>query len=298
MGPMTPRAKKRWMILGFGVLLLGVAASQLPSLGAGLILHPLHRRVVAAPPPMCQEVTFRGEGVDLQGWRGEVPGKSRGTLIYLHGVADNRVSGAGVLERFFKRGFDVVAYDSRAHGSSGGDACTYGFFEKQDLRRVLDHVRSGPVVLIGSSLGAAVALQLAASDKRISAVVAAESFSDLRTVATERAPFFFTTGTIERAFDIAERKGHFQIDDVSPVSAAREITAPVLIIHGAADTDTPPDHARRVFAALAGPKQLILVPGARHNESLKGDIWSEIERWIDKVLDPAPGNTGAAANPP
>ena len=100
--------------------------------------------------------------------------------------------------RFSARGFDVVAYDSRAHGDSGGNVCTYGFYEKRDLQRVLDVLESGPVIVIGSSLGAAVALQAAAEDRRITAVVAAESFSDLRTVAPERAPWFFPARTIRR----------------------------------------------------------------------------------------------------
>lgn len=86
------------------------------------------------------------------------------------------------------RGFDVVAYDSRAHGESDGDVCTYGFYEARDLHRVLDTVAPGPVVLFGTSLGAAVALQETAGDPRVTAVVAAETFSDLRTVASERAP--------------------------------------------------------------------------------------------------------------
>ena len=72
----------------------------------------------------------------------------------------------------------MIAYDSRAHGDSQGDACTYGFFEKEDLHRVIDTLGPGPVVLIGTSLGAAVALQEAADDRRVSAVVAAETFSD------------------------------------------------------------------------------------------------------------------------
>ena len=273
------------MIIGSGaLLLLGVAASQLPSIGAALILHPVHRHVAVAPPPGYHEVTFSGEGVSLRGWRGQASGDRRGTLIYLHGVADNRASGAGVIERFRKRGFDVAAYDSRAHGESGGESCTYGFFEKEDLRRVMDTFDPGPVVLVGSSLGAAVALQVAAVDRRISAVVAAESFSDLRTVVTERAPFVFTADTVSRAVKLAEQKGNFQMDAVSPVLAARTITAPVLLIHGASDSETPPEHSRRVFAALAGPKRLILVPGARHNESLQGNIWEDIERWIDTIV--------------
>jgi fermentation-respiration switch protein FrsA (DUF1100 family) len=79
-------------------------------------------------------------------------------------------------------------------------------------------------------------------------------------------------------------RGCFRAVDVSPVSAATRIDVPVLLVHGAADTETPPDHSRRVLAALAGPKRLILVPGARHNESLRGEIWTEIERWLDDVL--------------
>jgi uncharacterized protein len=282
---MTKRVRK-WLIITSSVivLLIGAAATQVARIGATLILHPPHRRVTMSPPPQCREVTFHGDGVSLQGWRGDASDSFRGTLIYLHGVADNRASGAGVIERFQKRGFDVVAYDSRAHGESGGDACTYGYFEKEDLRRVLDSVRPGPVVLVGSSLGAATALQLAAVDERVSAVVAAETFSDLRTVVTERAPAFFTPETIAQAIRRAEQHGHFKIDLVSPAASSKSIKAPTLIIHGADDFDTPPDHSRRVFAALTGPKQLILVPGAGHNKSLQGSIWADIERWIDEVL--------------
>jgi hypothetical protein len=54
--------------------------------------------------------------------------------------------------------------------------------------------------------------------------------------------------------------------------------------HGSADSDTPPEHSQRVLAALAGPKRLILVSGARHNESLRGEVWTEVERWIDQTV--------------
>jgi pimeloyl-ACP methyl ester carboxylesterase len=211
-------------------------------------------------------------------------GPRRGLLVYLHGIADNRSGAAGLVQRFGARGFEVVAYDSRRHGQSEGDACTYGFLEKADLRRVLDQLDPGPIVLVGTSLGAAVALQAAAEDERISAVVAAETFSDLRTVAAERAPFFFPSGAIARAFELAEREGRFEVDAVSPLRAAAKINAPVLLIHGEADVDTPPDHSRRAFAALRGQKRLMIVPGAGHNASLQGEIWGEIESWIDSVL--------------
>jgi pimeloyl-ACP methyl ester carboxylesterase len=283
---MIRRHRKLLSIIGILTLVgLAILVSQLPLIASRLILHPFKRPVISSPPPGCKAVAIQGEGITLQGWRGETTGTFRGTMIYLHGVADNRTSGAGVMERFQKRGFDVIAYDSRAHGESGGNACTYGYFEKLDLRKVLETVRSGPVVLIGSSLGAAVALQLAAEEPRVSAVISAESFSDLRAVATDRVPFFFTSGMIENSFKLAEQEGHFQIDTASPLLAAKSIEAPVLIIHGAADVDTRPDHAYRIFDALSCPKRLMLVPGAAHNQSLNsGDVWSDIEGWIDSVV--------------
>ena len=289
------------MLSGVGVLFLitlGIVWRQLPSIGANLLLHPQRRAEVGPAPPTCENATFAGEGLDLRGWRCHPPGEIRGTVVYLHGIADNRQSGAGIIKRFGTRGFDVVAYDGRAHGESDGDTCTYGFFEKQDLHRVLDTISGGPIVLFGQSLGAAVALQEAADDTRVTTVVAAETFSDLRTVATERAPSFFTSDVIGRAFRLAEGEARFQVDAVSPVKAAAHIRIPVLLIHGAADIDTPPDHSRLVLAALAGPKRLILVPGAGHNESLRGDVWDEVDRWIDDVLRSPDGLPSLEATAP
>ena len=140
-------------------------------------------------------------------------------------------------------------------------------------------------MLIGTSLGAAIALQEAADDLRVSGVVAAESFSDLRMIAEERAPWFLTRRTIDRAFTMAEREGRFSVAQVSPRAAARRIHVPVLLVHGALDGDTPPAHSERIFAELQGPKRLMLVPGAHHNQSLNGaSTWAAIEAWIDEVL--------------
>jgi pimeloyl-ACP methyl ester carboxylesterase len=265
-------------------VLLVIVWGQLPGIAAGGLLHPA-RRVTSQPLPVnCVDAEFPGAGVTLRGWTCAAPSPARGTIVYLHGIADNRGSGAGVVQRYLPRGFNVVAYDSRAHGNSEGDACTYGFFEKQDLRRVVDTLPPGPVVLIGTSLGAAVALQEAADDARVSAVVAAETFSDLRTVAMERAPSLLTRGTIDRAFALAEKQANFRVDDVHPHNAARRIAAPVFLIHGAQDVETPPAHSERVYSALNGPKRLLLVPGAGHNGSLRADVWEQIDRWIDQMI--------------
>ena len=142
-----------------------------------------------------------------------------------------------------------------------------------------------PIILVGTSLGAAVALQAAAGDDRVRAVVAAETFSDIKTIARERAPFVLPEFIIGRAFEAAGERGGFDLDAVSPEVAARSIHAPVLLIHGDADHETSPEHSRRVFVALAGPKRLMLLPGAGHNQSLgQPHVWTAIDDWIERAL--------------
>lgn len=244
------------------------------------LLHPVRRAPTRQPARPYELLELASDGITLRGWRFPAEGRPRGTLVYLHGVGDNRQGSLGIANRFVPLGLDVVSVDSRAHGESGGDLCTYGFLERRDLREVVRHARPGPVVLFGHSLGAAVALQLAPDEPRVSAVVAAETFSDLRTVATERAALLLLPHLIGRAFSIVETRGRFRIDDVSPVLAARKITVPVLLVHGSADRETSPAHSERVYDALRGPKRLILVPGAGHARSLTREVWREVEDWV------------------
>ena len=267
------------------VVVLASAVACMPaSWGAGALLHPSRRPLTTPRPADAEEVVVRSGDLRLFGWRLSAAGPRRGTLVYLHGSADNRASGLSIAERFRRRGFDAVLFDSRAHGESEGDACTYGYHEKRDLARIVDTLGKGPVVAFGVSLGGAVALQAAAEDRRISAVVAVAPFSDIRTVARERAPSVASQANIDAAFRLAEQQAHFVADDVSPARAAGQIRVPVLLVHGEDDHETPPAHSQRIFEGLTSDKRLVLVPGAGHLDALTPGVWQIIEDWIDRVL--------------
>jgi alpha-beta hydrolase superfamily lysophospholipase len=203
------------------VFLSAEASTRVPEIAANGLLHPARRALSQPIPRNCEPTTFAGAGVVLKGWRCRPREHARGTIVYLHGVADNRGSAANTIKRYTDKGFDVIAYDSRGHGESEGSICTFGYFEKEDLRTIVARIQNQPVVLIGTSLGAAVAIQAAASDPRIAAVVAAETFLDLRTVARERAPWILSDDIIARAFQLAEKLGRFEVDAVSPEQAAK-----------------------------------------------------------------------------
>jgi dipeptidyl aminopeptidase/acylaminoacyl peptidase len=117
----------------------------------------------------------------------------------------------------------------------------------------------------------------------VAGVIAVASFSDVETVARERAPFFASAGQVTEALALAEREAKFPVAEASPRKAAPRIRVPVLLIHGAEDDETPPDHSRRIHDALGGPKELLLVEGAGHGDALRPQAWQRIEAFLERV---------------
>jgi pimeloyl-ACP methyl ester carboxylesterase len=253
-----------------------------PGWGAAALLHPGRLPLTKFPALTHEDVSFTADdGVVLKGWLFRASAPRRGLLVCLHGIGNNRSACIGTAERFVPLGWDVLAYDARAHGESGGAFCSYGVLERRDLSRALDAVKADRALLFGSSLGASVALQAAAVDSRVRGVIAQSPFKDLRSIAEERAPFIASRSQIAQAFALAEQEAHFRIDDASPLLAARSIQVPVLLIHGDADRETRPEHSLALYSALQGQKSLVLVPGASHNDVLAGpEIWKAIETWM------------------
>jgi pimeloyl-ACP methyl ester carboxylesterase len=288
-----PRSRGRWLATA-GLVALGLAAGVAVLVhagyapvewGAAAILHPVRRPLTRHPSRPCESVEFSSEGARLEGWLFRAEGERRGLVVYLHGIADNRQSGLGVVERLVPEGYDVFTFDARAHGRSTGEACTYGYYERRDVGRALEVLGAPRAILLGHSLGAAVALQAAAVDRRVSGVVAASSFSDLPTIVRERSRWFWLGRPyVEAALARAGEEGRFPPAEASPVALAPRIVAPVLLLHGADDLKTPPDHSRRIAAALRCPHRLVVLPGVGHDEILgREEAWREIDAFLDEV---------------
>jgi pimeloyl-ACP methyl ester carboxylesterase len=253
--------------------------------GAAALLHPLRRPATRQPDRVYEDVAFASGGERLEGWLLPATGKRRGFVVYLHGIAHNREGGLPVAERLGPRGYDVLTFDGRAHGRSTGEACTYGFRERHDVSRALDALEVREAILLGHSLGASVALQTAAIDPRVTGVIAASPFSDLETIVRERSQWLLLPDSyVEAALRRAGELGRFTPTEASPLALAPEVRVPVLVLHGEDDFKTPPDHSRRVFAALGGPRRLAILPGVAHDEILgREEAWREIGAFLDRL---------------
>jgi hypothetical protein len=82
-----------------------VAVDVIPFIAAGALLHPARKPVRGQPPVACVEATFAGVGVTLNGWHCAAVGPRRATLMFLHGIGDNRESVSGAVGRFVQRGY-------------------------------------------------------------------------------------------------------------------------------------------------------------------------------------------------
>jgi len=220
------------------------------------------------------------DGVTLKGWKVRAREPNDDWIVVLHGVSDNRTGNVGHAEFLLRNGYSVVMMDSRAHGKSGGAMATYGWLERHDTVAIIDALISTEKVRhvgeLGVSMGAAVALQSAAIDPRIEAVVAEDPFAKLREVTYDYggldiSPFLgktlFRPASIA-ALHQAALAGGFTPDDVSPEKAVASRAFAVLIICGTRDHRIPCRHAERVYNAAIGPKELWVADGAGHAAAL------------------------------
>lgn len=223
-----------------------------------------------------EEMTLKSaEGIDLHCWLIPAPGESRGTVIYLHGVSECKIVGLPMARLLHNDGFNVFLYDSRRHGNSGGRYCTYGFYEKHDAGTIINTLASRPgfrlgrIGLFGSSMGAAIALQVAAADRRIQAVVAESGFSTLRTIFDDyqrrmiKLPWHYLRNLVIKR---SEYLANFKANAVSPLEGVRNIHIPLLIIHGTADDLIHHRYSEMVYRNANEPKELWLIEGAKHND--------------------------------
>jgi uncharacterized protein len=179
---------------------------------------------------------------------------------------------------FRQRGYNLLLYDLRYHGKSGGKNMTFGFYEQHDLRLMVDWAfrQMGPggmVGTMGESLGAAITLLEAANDPRLNFVISDCAFSDLNELLTYRKQEMFPWLPNWPFMPLTDLFSFFitgmRFKDVCPLQAAARINIPALFIHGLEDRYIPTPMGEALYAAKNnGYRQLYLAPGARHAESL------------------------------
>jgi fermentation-respiration switch protein FrsA (DUF1100 family) len=227
-----------------------------------------------------EEIFIRSPfGYLLRGLFFKAPQDEGKAVILVHGVSTSHVSSLKYMWIFRKRGFHVLAYDHRRHGGSGGSSTSFGFYEKHDLNACVDWLieRFGHncrIGIFGESMGASIAIQHAAIDSRTAFYIADCPYSDLKAELIYRLkkdwklpPFPLLH--ITRLF--AWLRDGLRFSLVSPIRDVAKVETPILFIHGKEDKNIPMEMTLALYQAKPGFKQLYLVSGADHAQSLRMD---------------------------
>jgi hypothetical protein len=235
----------------------------------GLFFQPMKEHVFdpAAAGFAYRDVDFRAaDGTSLHGWYFPAAGEQLGSVLVLHGNAENISTHFASTAWLARSGFAVFLFDYRGYGRSSGSPDLDGLH--LDVAAALETLLALPetdpnrVVVLGQSLGGSLALTAMAESphkSRLRAVIVEAAFSDYRGIAREKLDTFWLTRPLQGPISLA-------IDGrYSPTEAAAALApVPLLIIQGEADPIVPPHHAEALHVAAGEPKTLWLLPGTGH----------------------------------
>ncbi|HXG67371.1 MAG TPA: alpha/beta fold hydrolase [Blastocatellia bacterium] len=281
-----------------GLVALGAAGSLALAIGAasyplsGLLIRPRLKRLTQLKSPRLRSLIRNAgfefedvsitsfDGTRLYGWWMQAAVDAP-TVVVLHGVKNNRTTVLRAALTLRRAGFNVLVFDGRAHGDSEGRYVTYGFYERRDVEAALEwlvnekKISKDRIGLAGESMGAAIALQVAAHVPWVRAVWADSPFASLRRVVGEfvsrvtRLPETVVHPVLWPAYRVANYRGKFDIEMVNPLTLAARITCPVYLVHGTADELIPHAHSQNIYDALGGSKEIWMIEGGRHARSAR-----------------------------
>jgi alpha-beta hydrolase superfamily lysophospholipase len=245
-----------------------------------LLFHP-RKEVDAKPPPGATDYDIIvEEGVRI-GARFHMAGVRDPNILFFHGNGEIVSDYDSIGPMYNEHGLNLLAVDYRGYGRSGGVPTVTTMM--RDAHVIFDEVRhwlqdakhTGPLVIMGRSLGSACALELAASyETDISGLIIESGFA-------HPVPLLNCLGVDTQALGITETDGLKNVEKIA------QFAKPTLIIHAQYDQFIPVTSAEALQSYCAArSKEFQMVPGADHNTIMMrtGKLYFEtIKRFTDKI---------------
>jgi uncharacterized protein len=212
------------------------------------------------------------DGVGLHGWF--VPcERPRAVVLFAHGNGGNLSHRADLLRALHDRmRVAAMIFDYRGYGRSEGSPDAAGILVDGRAARawLADRVKlkENQIVLMGESLGGAVAVDLAAADGA-RGLVLDSTFSSLPDVAGWHYPWLPLAKLMQTRLDSAGKIAAYH--------------GPLLMFHGDHDQTIPIQFGRRLFEAANEPKRFVVMPGHDHNDPRPAEFFRELDEFFDSL---------------
>lgn len=194
--------------------------------------------------------------------------------ILCHGLGYAKYGSIKYMEMFLRLGFAVIIYDHRNHGLSGKAHTSMGYYEKYDLKKVVDwcykeYGEKCSIITHGESMGAATVLLHLGIDNRVKCAIADCAYSDLKQLLIHQLKRFYHLPCFVLPVEslITYIRAGFWYKDVSPINIVAKISTPVMFIHGKIDNFVPTSMSKEMYACKKENKAIYLVANALHAQS-------------------------------
>jgi pimeloyl-ACP methyl ester carboxylesterase len=232
------------------------------------------------------------DSIKLRGWFiGSQNSLTAPTIIIAHGLGASKSDFINLSGFLSSNGFNVLLFDFRAHGESGGKSCSLGLKEQMDITAALDYIisrknlKNKNIGLYGFSLGGSAGILTASKDLRIKAIVADTPFSRLYTISADvfKRTYHLPSFPFMQLANVFYRLSFGGwIGQVAPADVIHLISPrPILLITSDIDQMTPIYHARELIRKAGEPKELWVIEGATHG----GTISMDAERYNQKLFN-------------
>jgi len=244
-----------------------------------------------------RSIRLISDGLDLAG-EVYIPrrNKAHPALCICHGIPaapyDPGDKGYAVLaERFCRAGFVALIFNFRGAGKSQGNLDLLGWSRDLevavDFLYKLEETDKTKLCLLGFSGGAAVSVYATAHDSRVSSLAACACPADFGSLADkEKALFnvqhFRDIGVIrDDGFPASMETWLNNFETISPIDWIDKVSPrPLLLVHGDADEVVPLEHAYRLYQKAREPKELFVIPGAKHRLRLEEKAMAAVLDWL------------------
>ena len=263
-----------------------------------LLTNPMATRRLPTQRPIdhgmvYDEVTAHtDDGLALAGWF--VRPENGGLIILQHGYKSARGEMLNEAAMLHRHGYGVLITSLRAHDMSDGELITFGKNEMSDLAawfalaRTLERVQPNRIGIVGNSLGGTLAIEFAAREPGVKAIVTNSAFSSLADTVETSVRFFTGLPPFPFAPLItfwAEREGGFRRDDVDATKWIGRISPrPILLMQGGRDVVISVGSGQRLYDAARMPKELWFDPNVSHAH-FDTERAAEYERRVVSLFD-------------
>lgn len=216
------------------------------------------------------------------------PRPTKKAVVIAHGYHGNAQMMAAYAQLFQELGYHVLMPDNRGHGESAGRWINFGWLDRLDYLDwcldLIDHLGSDcELLLFGVSMGGAITMMMSGEDlpPQVKAIIEDCGYSSLHEQLAYRAKVEFHLPqfpTLPIASLINRIVLGFSLNDVNSLQALAKNTRPIFFIHGEKDDYVPTSMCYKNFAATSAPKEMWIVPNAKHAEAFAIDPEAYRER--------------------